>query len=198
MRTRDTDKEQLVITKAIEQIVQDGFQGFSMNKLAKACNISVATLYIYYKDKDDLIKKLGAEIGHNFFTYTMKDFSPKMPFAEGLWIQWKNRSAFAMEYPMEVACFEVIKHSPHAESIFAESTHMQDFKESMKQFVTNARNNNELVPLSLEVFWSVAYGPLYILLNFHREGKSMGGIPFILTNEIVKEAFDTVIKSLTP
>jgi len=198
MRIRDTDKEQLVITKAIEQIVQDGFQGFSMNKLAKACNISVATLYIYYKDKDDLIKKLGAEIGHNFFTYTMKDFSPKMPFAEGLWIQWKNRSAFAMEYPMEVACFEVIKHSPHAESIFAESTHMQDFKESMKQFVTNARNNNELVPLSLEVFWSVAYGPLYILLNFHREGKSMGGIPFILTNKIVKEAFDTVIKSLTP
>jgi len=198
MRTRDTDKEQLVITKAIEQIVQDGFQGFSMNKLAKACNISVATLYIYYKDKDDLIKKLGAEIGHNFFTYTMKDFSPKMPFAEGLWIQWKNRSAFAMEYPMEVACFEVIKHSPHAESIFAESTHMQDFKESMKQFVTNARNNNELVPLSLEVFWSVAYGPLYILLNFHREGKSMGGIPFMLTNKIVKEAFDTVIKSLTP
>lgn len=198
MRTRDIDKEQLVITKAIEQIVQDGFQGFSMNKLAKACKISVATLYIYYKDKDDLIKKLGIEIGHNFFTYTMKDFSPTMPFAEGLWIQWKNRSAFAMEYPMEVACLEVIKHSPHAESIFAESTNMQDFKESMKQFVINARNNNELVPLSLEVFWSVAYGPLYILLNFHREGKSMGGIPFLLTNEIVKEAFDAVIKSLTP
>jgi len=198
MRTRDTDKEQLVITKAIEQIVQDGFQGFSMNKLAKACNISVATLYIYYKDKDDLIKKLGAEIGHNFFTYTMNDFSPEMPFKEGLWVQWKNRSAFAMEYPMEVACFEVIKHSPHAESIFAESTHMQDFKESMKQFVINARKNNELVPLSLEVFWSVAYGPLYILLNFHREGKSMGGMPFTLTNEIVKEAFNTVIKSLTP
>ena len=56
MRTRDTDKEKLVIEKAIEQIVQDGFQGFSMNKLAKACNISVATLYIYYQDKDDLIK----------------------------------------------------------------------------------------------------------------------------------------------
>lgn len=198
MRTRDSDKEQLVITKAIEQIVKDGFQGFSMNKLAKACNISVATLYIYYKDKDDLIKKLGAKIGHNFFTFTMQDFSPDMPFAEGLWIQWKNRSAFAMEYPLEVACHEVIKHSPHAESIFAESTHMQEFKESMKQFVMNAKNNNELVSLSLEVFWSVAYGPLYILLNFHREGKSMGGIPFTLTQDIVKEAFNTVIKSLTP
>jgi TetR/AcrR family transcriptional repressor of multidrug resistance operon len=198
MRTRDTDKEQLVIAKAIEQIVRDGFQGFSMNKLAKSCNISVATLYIYYKDKDDLIKKIGADIGHNFFTHTMEGFSADMPFAEGLWKQWENRAAFAMQYPLEVACFEVIKHSPHADSIFAASTHMQDFKESMKQFVVNARNNNQLIPLSLEVFWSVAYGPLYILLNFHREGKSMGGIPFKLTKEIVKEAFDAVIKSLTP
>jgi len=198
MRTRDTSKEQLVISKAIEQIVKDGFQGFSMNKLAKACNISVATLYIYYKDKDDLIKKLGTDIGNNFFTNTMKDFSPDMPFAEGLWIQWKNRSAFAMEYPLEVACLEIIKHSPHAEVILARSAYMQGFKDSMKQFMVNSINNKQLIPLSLEVFWSVAYGPLYILLNFHREGKSMGGIPFKLTNEIVKEAFDTVIKSLTP
>jgi len=198
MRTRDTDKEQLVIAKAIEQIVQDGFQGFSMNRLAKACNISVATLYIYYRDKDDLIKKIGAEIGHNFFTSTMKDFSPDMPFAEGLWKQWENRAAFAMEYPAEVACFEVIKHSPHAESIFNESTHMQDFKETMKQFTRNALHNKELRPMPLEVFWSVAYGPLYILLNFHREGKSMGGKTFVLTHDMIKEAFQLVIKALKP
>ena len=84
MRTRDTDKEKLVTQKAIEQIVQDGFQGFSMNKLAKACSISVATLYIYYKDKDDLIEKIGFEIGSRFFSSTVKDFSPDMSFEEGL------------------------------------------------------------------------------------------------------------------
>lgn len=198
MRTRDTDKEQLVKTKAIEQIVQDGFQGFSMNKLAKACNISVATLYIYYKDKDDLIKKLGEDIGYSFFTSTMKDFSPDMPFAEGLWKQWENRAAFAIQFPLEVACLEVIKHSPHAEEIFKSSTYMQEFKQCMKQFVTNALNNNELVRMQMETFWSVAYGPLYILLNFHREGKSMGGKTFTLTNDTLKEAFSAVIKSLKP
>jgi len=198
MRTRDTDKEQLVITKAIEQIVQDGFQGFSMNKLAKACNISVATLYIYYKDKDDLIIKLGGDIGLNFFTSTMKDFSPDMPFAEGLWKQWENRAAFAMEHPMEVACLEIIKHSPHADNIFALSTHMQEFKASMKLFIDNALQNKELVAMPMEVFWSIAYGPLYILLNFQREGKSMGGRPFTLTKEMIKDAFDAVLKALKP
>ena len=47
MRTRDTDKEQLVKQKAIELLVNDGLDGFSMNKLAKACDIAVATLDIY-------------------------------------------------------------------------------------------------------------------------------------------------------
>jgi len=197
MRTRDTDKEKLVTQKAIEQIVQDGFQGFSMNKLAKACSISVATLYIYYKDKDDLIEKIGFEIGSRFFSSTIKDFSPDMSFEEGLWKQWQNRAAFAMAHPLEVACLEVIKHSPHRDRIMA-SDKLSDFKEIMTRFITNALSNSELVPMSFEVFWSVAYGPLYTLLNFHREGKSMGGKPFGLTATMMEEAFKATIKALKP
>ena len=197
MRTRDADKEKLVISKAIEQIVQDGFQGFSMNKLAKACNISVATLYIYYQDKDDLIMKIGEEIGVDFFASTVKDFSPEMPFEEGLWKQWQNRAAFALEFPLQVACFEVIKHSPYRDQIM-QSGLLADFKVMMRQFIDNALNNKQLVPMSFEVFWSVAYGPLYTLLNFHREGKSMGGKTFTLTPNMMEEAFKATIKALKP
>ena len=198
MRTRDTDKENLVIEKAIEQIVADGFQGFSMNKLAKACNISVATLYIYYKDKDDLIEKIGSEIGENFFTSTLHDFSPDMSFEAGLWMQWKNRSDFAIKYPKEVACLEVIKHSPHAESIFGNSEDLMVFKKMMKDFVANALKNKQVVKLPVETFWSIAYGPLHTLLNFHREKKSFGGEPFTLTEDRLEEAFKLVIKALKP
>ena len=84
MRTRDTNKEDLVKQKAIES--------FGMNRLAKECGVSVATLYIYYTDKDDLIKKTGIEIGQNFFNEMVKDFTPTMPFKEGLRKQWENRA----------------------------------------------------------------------------------------------------------
>ena len=50
MRTRDENKEQLVRQKALELIVNQGLEGFSMQKLAKAAAVSPATLYIYYKD----------------------------------------------------------------------------------------------------------------------------------------------------
>ena len=52
MRTRDVNKEVIVKQKAIEMLVSQGVEGFGMNRLAKECGISVATLYIYYSDKD--------------------------------------------------------------------------------------------------------------------------------------------------
>jgi len=198
MRIRDIDKENLVIENAIDQIVRDGFQGFSMNKLAKACSISVATLYIYYKDKDDLIQKIGGKIALKFFTGTVKDFSPDMTFEEGLWRQWENRANFTMKYPKEVAFFEIIKHSPHAEAILDSIQEFSDFRAIMKQFIDNGLKNKELIPMSFEAFWSIAYGPLYTLLNFHTEGKSLGGKPFVLTREIMKEAFQAAVKALKP
>jgi TetR/AcrR family transcriptional repressor of multidrug resistance operon len=196
MRTRDTDKQQLVKEKAIEMLVQEGFQGFSMNKLAKAADISVATLYIYYKDKDDLIKEIGAEIGKAFMKVTLKDFSPEMHFAEGLKKQWENRAAFAIKYPKEVACYEIMRHSSHGEYIAAAS--LKGFKETMGAFCRNAVKNQELIAVPVDVFWSVAYGPLYSLLRFHDEGKSIGGRPFKFSKKTMEEALQLVLKALTP
>src|SRR5215203_4668865 len=94
MRTRDTKKEKLVKQKAIELLLKEGFDGFSMQKLARACDISVGTLYIYYKNKDDLIIKIGIEEGKRMMDAVMKNFSADMPFAEGLKVQWENRSSY--------------------------------------------------------------------------------------------------------
>lgn len=196
MRTRDTNKEDLVKQKAIEMLVKLGIEGFGMNRLAKECGVSVATLYIYYTDKDDLIKKTGIEIGQNFFYEMVKDFSPTMPFKEGLRKQWENRARFTIKYPLHVACWELLSHSSYRDDILEKS--LFDFKTIMSDFLHNAINKKELMSMPKEVFWSIAYGPLYTLLRFHNEGKNMAGAPFKLTKEITDEAFEMVMKALTP
>lgn len=196
MRTRNTDKEALVKQKAKELLVNEGLEGFSMNKLARACGISVATLYIYYQDKDHLIKQIGVEIGRLFFEAALKDFSPDMPFAEGLRRQWDNRIAFSVEYKLEAACQDIIRHSPHGEYVLDQSR--AGFGNAMGKFCHNAIARGELVPLTMEVFWSIAYGPLYNMLRFDAEGKSFGNKPFKFTNDMKEEALRVVIKALTP
>ena len=196
MRTRDSNKEEIVKQKAIELLVEKGIEGFSMNRLAKESNISVATLYIYYSDKDDLVRKIGIEIGKNFFDEMAKDFSPTMPFREGLYKQWENRIYFTQNKQLEAACWELLTHSSYGESILEES--LLNFKIIMKSFFNNAIEKKELIPISKEVFWSVAYGPLYSLLRFERDGKNFGGGPFKLTQKTTDEAFELVLKALTP
>lgn len=196
MRTRDTNKEEIVKQKALEMLVSQGVEGFGMNRLAKECGVSVATLYIYYSDKEDLIRKIGIEIGQSYFSKMLEGFSPKMSFVEGLRQQWKNRSNYATTFVLETTCFELLKHSTYGDGILAEIT--SEFKNEMTQFITNAIEKNELVPVTFEVFWSIAYGSLYSLLELHREGKSMSGKKFTFTKEINDEAFNLVIKALTP
>ncbi|AWI25784.1 TetR/AcrR family transcriptional regulator [Flavobacterium pallidum] len=196
MRIRNTDKESIVKQKAIEMLVREGIEGFAMNRLAKQAGVSVATLYIYYTDKEDLIKKIGVGIGQDFFRAMLKDFSSDMHFIEGLRKQWENRAAFLMQNMKEVACWEVLQNSSYSDYIAQEG--IRDFKNTMMEFFQNAVERKEMLPISKEVFWSIAYGPLYALLRFHNKGKSMGGAPFSLTQQIQDETFALVIKALTP
>lgn len=196
MRLRDSTKESLVIEKAINLIVQSGIEGFSMNKLARECGISVGTLYIYYSDKDNLINSIGRKITQEFNECTLRNFSPDLSFRDGLKIQWQNRADFALNFTQHYQCFEILRNSPFAES--AMNAEMSEFRDTMRQFIQRAIENRELRSLPFEAFWSVAYGPLYYLLRFHIDGKSYGCIPFELTTDTMNAAFEVVVESLKP
>jgi AcrR family transcriptional regulator len=196
MRTRNEHKELLVKEKAIDLLVKYGFEGFSMQKLAKVAKISPATLYIYYSDKDDLIRKLGVELGTKMSEMTLRGFNGKMSHAEGLKKQWENRSSYWLDNFKEATAYEVIRHSPHGQ--YVTSVTATRFRPVMEEFACNAIKNKELRPMPFEVYWSVAYGPLYTMVKFHLEGKTRGDKPFVFSKKIMYEALDLVLKALTP
>jgi TetR/AcrR family transcriptional repressor of multidrug resistance operon len=196
MRTRNEQKELLVKEKATELLVKVGFEGFSMQKLAKAAGISPATLYIYYSDKDDLIRKLGLELGSRMAEITLEGFSGKMSFAEGLKKQWENRSRFWLMHQKEAMAYEVIRHSPHGQ--YVASVSAVQFRPVMEEFAQNAIRNKELRPMPFEVYWSIAFGPLYTMVKFHLEGGLKAGHTFAFSKKLMYEALELVLKALKP
>ena len=194
MRTRNADKEELVRQKAIELLVSDGLEGFSVNKLAKACEISVATLYIYYEDKDDLIISVALEEARRMTEIIMKDFDPDATFEAGMRRQWENRYKYMMENALTAQFFEHLRSSTYHDRVF--TSILKEFKEPLSKFTKNAVERQEIAPMPLEVFWSIAYAPLYNLIRFHMEGKSIGGKLFTLKDKMVWQAFDLVMKAL--
>ncbi len=196
MRKRNEEKQQLVKETAIKMLVEEGFEGFSMNKLARACDVSVATLYIYYQDKDDLVIKIARDEFSVMCKAILADFDPHMPFAEGLKMQWQSRAKYMMAHPVHNLFFEKLRSSSYYNRIF--DNDQDGLKKQMGVFIKNAVARGELSIMPLEVFWSIAYAPLYTLLRFDNEGTSIGGKQFSLTNKMLWQAFDHVLKALKP
>ena len=196
MRTRDINKEKAIREQALKMIVKHGFEGLSMQKLANAAAVSPATIYIYFKDRDDLILQLAMETSRKMSEATLKDFDPDMSFSEGLKVQWLNRAKYCLANPDEMHFLEQIRHSPlHEKSMELMGPR---FKEAMKTFAGNAIRRNELVKVPLEVYWSVAYAPLYNLIKFHLSGSSIGGQKFKFSEKTMMETLSLVIKGLKP
>jgi AcrR family transcriptional regulator len=195
MRTRDTDKETIVRDQTIEMIVREGLDGFSMQKLAKAAKISPATLYIYYKDREDLLVKVALTVVDEMLAISLKDFHPDLPFAEGMELQWRNRMAYFLQYPVEMEFMEQVRYSP----LYAKVHEIvgDKFGQVLGPFVHKAIENGELQPLSFEVYWSVAFAPLYQLMKFHTQGGHKTA-NFKLTDDTMKQTLRLVLKALKP
>ena len=196
MRTRDINKENTIREKAIEMIVKEGLDGFSMQKLAKAAAVSPATLYIYYKDRDDLITQIATEISNRLIESSLKGLHPKMSFADGMEIQWKNRMEFFLKYPLDIEFIEQIRYTPIYNTI--KQTIRKNFGEVLGKFMHNAINRGEVSPLPFEVYWSIAFAPLYQLIKFHMQGESPGNDVFAISDELVNQTLQLVLKALKP
>ncbi|HEY9006332.1 TetR/AcrR family transcriptional regulator [Ohtaekwangia sp.] len=198
MRTRDENKEQAIRQKAIKMIVDEGFDGLSMQKLAKAAGVSPATIYIYFKDRDDLILQLWIGEMKKMVDAVLKNFDPDASFEEGMRVQWMNRARFLVENPMSMHFMEQVKYSPyHNVSLTKIDSH---FKEVMGKFVQNAIRRKELMKLPFEVYWSVAFAPLYQLVKTHISGRGLHGSPekFELDEKTMNLTLKLVIKALKP
>jgi len=193
MRTRNIDKENLVKQKSIELIVKEGLEGFSMNKLAKACKISVATLYIYYKDRDDLIIKIACEQSKLISDSMMSDFDSDAGFEAGLRAQWKSRYKYFIENPLLNSFFGQLQSSTY-QHYLAEATN--SYKDMVSRFVQNAIDRNEINNIPLEVYWAIAFAPLYTLINFHHKKQGPAGLPFKMNDKLLWQTFDLVVKAL--
>ncbi|MBW3519193.1 TetR/AcrR family transcriptional regulator [Flavobacterium sp. NKUCC04_CG] len=194
MRARNLDKQKTVKENAIAMIGQGGLENFSINKLAKISKVSVATIYIYYKDKDDLIFQLTTEQGAELADLILKDFSPDMSFEAGLRQQWINRYHQMMHKRDSVLFMVQVKSSSYYRDFL--KVLMNKIKQQLNQFLENAINRQEIDRIPLEVYWSIAHAPLYSLIKFHYEEIDLEGKPYQLDESVMWQTFDLVVRAL--
>jgi len=130
------------------------------------------------------------------FEATLKGFDSSMNFEEGLRIQWRNRMEFSIGNHVEALFLEHMRSCP----VHDRALKMVDprFRQIMTAFVNRAIKNKELVKTSFEIYWSVAFAPLYNLIRMHRSGFGREGERFVLDQKIMNKTLELVLKALKP
>lgn len=58
MRYKDNSKKEAIYQATILLLNKDGFSATPMSKIAKHAGVSPSTIYVYFENKDDMLKKL--------------------------------------------------------------------------------------------------------------------------------------------
>lgn len=71
MRRKDDEKEKSIKEAVIKLILQEGFHGTSISKIAKAAGVSPATVYIYYENKEVMLQDIYLEYSEEIYEYLL-------------------------------------------------------------------------------------------------------------------------------
>jgi len=90
MRKKDERKAEVIFEASLDVLINHGFGGFSMGKVAKQANIAVGTIYLYFKHKDDLLNQLYLKLYKESIERFLENYDPNAPFRESLKLVWIN------------------------------------------------------------------------------------------------------------
>lgn len=78
MRKKDDEKEKSIKEAVIKLILQEGFHGASISKIAKMAGVSPATVYIYYENKENMLQDIYSEYSEEVYDYLINRVNKNM------------------------------------------------------------------------------------------------------------------------
>ena len=113
MTKKVTDKRQAVLDAALELIVEFGFHGAAMSKVAKRAGVSAGIIYHYFKNKDDLISQLYIEVKQRVAKALMKTLNTDLPLRTQIQGICREMFTYNLTHQKEAKFIEQYYSSPY-------------------------------------------------------------------------------------
>ncbi|TCW62148.1 hypothetical protein C5O22_02650 [Treponema sp. J25] len=84
------ERRRLIFEKTKELILERGLSGFSMQDVADATELSKATLYLYFQNKEAILKEILEDAVNRFEDYVRSRITPTMTGIEALHTLWRS------------------------------------------------------------------------------------------------------------
>jgi AcrR family transcriptional regulator len=196
MRPKSLQKEEAIRTIALQIIADEGLEKLSMQKLAKAANISPRTIYIKYDNKEDfLIKLFIGEVLTAYEKAVLDKFNQDMDFFEGVKTIWLNTFRYLTNNRQSFVLIQYGKSSPLLNRAFREANIKEgQFFAPVHRFLKLNMAKGIIRNFPTDVHRALLFSPLLDLINEYFDHKEKP-IQFI-TEEMLLDCCETVIKGV--
>ena len=112
-KARDEQKIDRIFEATLKLVVKNGFSGLKMSEVAKEAEIATGTLYIYFKDKNELINALYLHLKKQKTAMFIDEEVLKLPTKACFDELWKRYFTLSLNNPEEAAFLEQYYRSPY-------------------------------------------------------------------------------------
>jgi TetR/AcrR family transcriptional regulator, repressor of fatR-cypB operon len=155
-RLSDPQKEEGILTAALELFNERGFHGTTVPSVAERAGIGAGTIYHYFESKEELVNILYRRWKGAVSRTVLEGFPIEKPAREQFRFVWERMTDFALLHPREFAFLELHHHRPYLdkESLAAES----DIVEFGINMVLKAQADLVLKPVDAALLMALANG----------------------------------------
>jgi Transcriptional regulator len=163
MRIKDDLKQEAIFNAAVKLVNEIGFVSSSVSKIAKEADVSPATIYIYYKNKEDLLVSAYVNIKLKLSRALLKNFDSSRPFRDILYTFWVNGFEFVGKYKQYYQYIEQFSNSPYSELV--NSKEVEKHFEPLFSILQKAIEQKVIKNVPYEILMVYIFYPMMILSN---------------------------------
>ena len=117
MRTKDEQKRTALIEATVKLVNEIGFAASSVSKIAKEANVSPSTLYVFFKNKEDLLVSTYVAIKLDLSRAMLAQFDDSLPIRDILRNTWYSMFEYISNNLNYYQFIEQFSNSPYSELV---------------------------------------------------------------------------------
>ncbi|HBE78518.1 MAG TPA: TetR family transcriptional regulator [Firmicutes bacterium] len=169
MRYLDVNKKEKIMLAAIQLINEVGLAETSMAKIAQKAGVAAGTIYVYFENKEDMIKKLFLAVKEamqqNMFRGIDCSLSIEVEFKQLL----KNYIDFIVNHKDCFLFFEQYINSPLIDKLCGEE--LQIATKPLRDFFESGKERGIFRPIDLDLLVTYTFTPLMQMAKKHFNGE---------------------------
>ena len=163
MRVKDEIKQEALFKATVKLVNEIGFASSSVAKIAREACISPATVYIYYKNKEDLLLSTYMDIKREFVAALLKDLDKAAPIRDILKKVWFNLFEYTTNNQADFHFTEQFANSPYTDLV--DTAEIDKMLFPIVEIVQHGIEQKFLKNVSMDLITAFAFFPIYTLSN---------------------------------